>query len=57
MEKYDIDKPEKFTVEKWIQWEGYVYNYFDEKSNSKFIPFICAIPKDDEYNNVEPTWD
>ena len=37
MRKYYTGKPAKFTVENWIQWNIFLYDYFDEKSNGRGI--------------------
>ena len=42
----DIDKPEKFSYEKWNQWEESVYNYFTAEKNSLGVPYAYIIRKD-----------
>ena len=46
-----IDKPDKFTYDKWQQWEEAVYNYFAAIKNSHRIPLSYVIRK--EPNPIE----
>ena len=41
-----IDKPAKFTYDKWQQWEEAVYNYFAAVKNSHMIPLSYVIRKE-----------
>ena len=42
----DLDKPEKFSHEKWIQWEESMYNYLSSVKNTYDIPLVYVIRKD-----------
>ena len=40
-----LDKPNKFSHEKWQEWEESVYNYFVSFRNARSIPYAYVIRK------------
>ena len=40
-----LDKPNKFSHEKWQEWEESVYNYFASFRNARSIPYAYVIRK------------
>ena len=40
-----LDKPGKFSHEKWQEWEESIYNYFASSRNAKGIPYAYVIRK------------
>ena len=47
-----LDKPGKFSHEKWQEWEEAIYNYFSSYKNSRGIPYAYVIRKDP--NPIDP---
>jgi hypothetical protein len=48
-----LDKPSKFSHEKWQEWEESIYNYFSSSRNVRGIPYSYVIRK--EPNPMTPT--
>ena len=46
-----LEKPGKFSHEKWTTWEESVYNYFTSVRNPRGIPYAYVIRKDDQDHN------
>ena len=41
-----MSKPNKFSHEKWTQWEDSIYNYFMSRKKSRGVPLSYVIRKD-----------
>jgi len=48
-----LDKPGKFSHDKWQEWEEAIYNYFGSYTNSRGIPYEYVIRKDP--NPIDPS--
>lgn len=42
----DLDKPSKFSPDKWVEWEESIYNYLMDVKNSRGIPLAYVFRKD-----------